>query len=218
MILRLHIIIILAVAVSACGISDSQWEKARVQLSEIKKNDQRYRPLMDSAGRAEGWGSKTVEALWEKQKALDSANLVAIDRLISQYGYPSKLKVGDMAEVPFLVIQHADDSAMATFYEVVIGAGKNGDLRMRDVAQFQDHVLMVNKQPQEYGTQIWIDFKEYKATGERYDSVFLWPVRDRTQLNEKRLSVGLDSLESHLRRYGIDPAKGYLLRRSTTVL
>ncbi len=215
--LRLHFVI-LAVAVSSCGISDSQWEKARVQLAEIKKSDQRYRPQMDSVGRVEGWGSKSVEALWEKQKALDSANLVAIDRLISQYGYPSKLKVGDMVEVPFLVIQHADDSAMATFYEVVIGAGKNGDLRMRDVAQFQDHVLMVNKQPQEYGTQIWIDFKEYKATGERYDSVFLWPVRDRTQLNEKRLSVGLDSLESHLRRYGIDPAKGYLLRRSTTVL
>lgn len=215
--LRLHFIL-LAVAVSSCGISDSQWDKVRAHLSEIKKNDQRYRPQMDSIGRVEGWGSKAVEALWEKQKALDSANLVAIDGMISKYGYPPKLKVRDMVDVPFLVIQHANDSAMATFYEVIIGAGKNGDLRMNDVAQFQDHVLMVNKQPQEYGTQIWIDFKEHKTTGERYDSVYLWPVRDHTKLNAKRLSVGLDSLESHLGRYGIDPAKGYLIRRPTTVL
>lgn len=214
---RLHFIF-LAVTVSSCGISDSQWDKVRVQLAEIKQNDQRYRPQMDSVGRVEGWGSKTVEALWEKQKVLDSTNLVAIDRMISTYGYPPKLKVGDMVDVPFLIIQHATDSAMATFYEVIIGAGKNGDLRMKDVAQFQDHVLMINKQPQEYGTQIWIDFKEDKSTGEQYDSVYLWPVRDHTQLNEKRLSVGLDSLESHLRRYGIDPAKRYLLRKSTTVL
>ncbi len=210
--LRLNFIL-LSLAASSCGISDSQWEKVRLQLEGIKKSDQQYRPQMDSIGKIEGWDSKAVEALWEKQKDLDSVNLISIDQIISKFGYPPKSKVGALTEVPLAILQHANDSTMGTYYEVIIGAGKNGDLRMRDVAQYQDHVLMMKRQPQEYGTQIWIDFKEDIATGKRYDSLYLWPVRDMDHINERRFSVGLDSLQSHLRRYSIDPTKGYLIRR-----
>ena len=204
---------ILALTAASCGISDSQWEKVRIQLAEVKKSDQRYRPQMDSVGRIEGWGSKAVETLWEKQKAIDSTNLIAVDRIITKCGYPPKSKVGELSDIPFVVIQHADDSTLITYYEVIVGAGKNGDLKMKDVAQFQDRALMMQKLPQEYGTQVWIDFKEDKITGKRYDSLYLWKVRDFAHVDKKRSSVGLDSLDKHLGRYGIDPAKGYLIRR-----
>lgn len=199
---------------SACGVSDSTWEVVREELGAIEKKDLQYRGQMDSIGKVEGWQSKSIEALWEKQRILDSANLAAIDRILTRYGYPPKAKVGDLASVPFVVIQHANDSAMATYYELILGAGRDGDLRMHEVAQYQDHVLLTEHQPQEYGTQIWIEFKQ-DASGDRYDSIYLWPVRDRAHVNEKRLAVGLDSLESHLRRYGINPAEGYLIRKSS---
>lgn len=199
---------------TACNVSDSTWESVRKELAEIKQKDQQYRGQMDSIAKLEGWQSQAVAILWEKQKVIDSANLAAVDRIITRYGYPPKAKVGDLSVVPFSVIQHADDSTLSTYYELILGAGKDGDLRMRDVAQYQDHVLLTEKQPQEYGTQIWIEFKK-DANGASYDSVFLWPVRDREHVNEKRLAIGLDSLEAHLRRYGIKPSEEYLIRRSS---
>lgn len=215
MVLTKRVVFALMLLCTACSVSDSTWEDVRKELAEIQQKDQQYRGQMDSIARLEGWQSKSVAMLWDKQKALDSANLAAVDRIITRYGYPPKSKVGDLAVVPFSVIQHADDSTLSTYYELIVGAGKDGDLRMRDVAQYQDHVLLTERQPQEYGTQIWIEFKK-DASGASYDSVYLWPVRDREHVNEKRLAVGLDSLETHLRRYGIKPSEEYLIRRSST--
>ena len=196
----------------SCSISDDEWKKLGSKLEAIKKEDQRYRSKMDSVGKVEGWQSKTVENLWEKQRILDSANLKQLDELIDKFGYPPKVKVGDLSYVPFQVLQHSDDSTMATYFDLIVGAGKNGDLPMREVAQFQDRVLVARKQPQDYGTQISMEFKQNPKTGTQYDSMYLWEVRDIKNVNTRRISVGLDSLEIQLRRYGIDPLKRYLIR------
>jgi hypothetical protein len=206
--------IVLISVLSGCSISDKDWKNLGDQLEAIKKEDLRYRSKMDSVGKVEGWQSKTIEQLWEKQRILDSTNLKQLDKLIDKFGYPSKARVGDLSYVPFQVLQHADDSTMATYYDLIIGAGKNGDLPMREVAQFQDRVLVARKQPQDYGTQISIDFKQHPKTGMKYDSMYLWEVRDIANVNERRIKAGLDSLEAQLKRYGIDPSKRYLIRGS----
>lgn len=203
----------------ACqGVSDTTWKRVSTELGDIQEKDKRYRIPMDSIARKEGWKSKIVEELWKNQRILDSANLVAVDRLLSRYGYPPAAKVGPLSQVPFDVIRHADDSIQANYGEIIMGAGKNGDLRMSEVAPFYDQVLMMERVPQEYGTQVWIEYKQNSKTGERYDSVYLWPVRDLPNVNAKRLAAGLDSLSAHLRRFGIDPSKGYLIRKSGSAL
>jgi len=206
-------VIWLVLICSSCGVSDSTWENVRKDLASIKQRDRQYRDQMDSVGKREGWQSSSIKDLWDKQRVLDSSNLKEVDKILTRYGYPPATKVGDLSQVPFTVIQHADDSTRATYFEMILGAGLNGDLRMRDVAQYQDKILLIEKKPQEYGTQIWIDFKT-DAHGARYDSVFLWPVRDRTHVNDKRLAIGLDSLETTLRRYGINPSVGYMIKKS----
>lgn len=206
--------VLLTACLFACSVSEKTWEKVKGDLTVIRERDQKYRLKMDSVGRVLGWRSEAVGQLWEKQRILDSINLVEVDKVISKYGYPSRANVGELCTVPFEVIRHAPDSVMADYLQLIVGAGKNGDLRMDQVATFEDRVLIALRQPQEYGTQIWIDYKQNPKTGERYDSVYLWPVRDPGRLNSKRISVGLDSISTHLGRFGIDPVKGYLLKKS----
>jgi hypothetical protein len=200
---------------SGCTISDKTWSEVKDRLKVIQEKDRQYRSKMDSVGKAVGWQSEAIAKLWEKQRVLDSANLAEIDNIITMYGYPSKAHVGEFCTVPFEVIRHAEDTVMASYLQIIVGAGKNGDIRMDQVASFEDRVLVAQRQPQEYGTQIWIDFKEDARTKERYDSVYLWPVRDPGRVDSKRASVGLDSLSKQLNRFGIDPARGYLLRKKS---
>jgi hypothetical protein len=169
---------------------------------------------MDSIGRTEGWQSETIERLYDEQRKLDSANLADVEALINQVGYPSSDRVGDLATVPFDVIQHSGDSVMINYLEVIVGAAANGDIPKSQAAIFHDRTLIAQRQPQEYGTQIWIDFIEDKKSGQRYDSVYLWPVRNYATVDERRLAAGLDSLAVHLRRYNIDPTRGYLVKKS----
>lgn len=198
----------------ACSPSDKTWQDAKLKLERIQERDQRYRKQMDSIGRIEGWNSAAIESLYDEQRKLDSVNLAEVEAIIDQLGYPSKDRVGDLSTVPFDVIQHSGDSVMINYLEVVVGAAANGDLPKSQVAIFHDRTLIAQRQPQEYGTQIWIDFIEDKKTGERHDSVYLWPVRNIATVNERRMRAGLDSLAAHLRRYNIDPARGYLVKKS----
>ncbi len=201
-------------AATGCSVSEKDWQTVSAELSAIRERDQRYRTKMDSVARVEGWSSDAVEKLWEEQRILDSVNLASLDRIITRFGYPSKQNVGDLSSVPFEVLSHADDSIMTSYLNLILGAAKNGDLRMDQVAVYEDKVLVTLQQPQEYGTQIWIDFKVNPKTGERYDSVYLWPLRNPELIDSKRVGVGLDSLSKQLRLFGIDPDKGYILRKS----
>lgn len=208
--LSIPVLIILALG---CVQPDKAWQGAREKLELIRERDQRYRKQMDSIGRIEGWQSEAIARLYDEQRKLDSVNLADVEALIDQFGYPSKDRVGDLAIVPFDVIQHSGDSVMINYLEVILGAAANGDLPWSQVAVFHDRILIAQRQPQEFGTQIWIEFIEDKKTGQRYDSVYLWPVRNYATVDERRREAGLDSLATHLRRYNIDPARGYLVKK-----
>lgn len=205
-------IIIIALIAGACRFNEKDWSDLRKELTRVKHYEQLHRTTMDSLGRTEGWQSKKIEILWAKQKVLDSLNLESVDRIINKYGFPTKEKVGELTETVFLVLQHSKD--MANYYELIVGAGKKGDLQMRDVAPYQDRVLLSRRVPQEFGTQVWIDYKVDAKTGEQYDSLYLWEVRDPKNVNARRLAAGLDSLETSLRRFNINPETGYVIRRS----
>lgn len=208
---RAHYVCFVTLFTFSCQVSEGEWSDVKEQLTDVKHKEQKYRSVMDSVGQTEGWQSKQIEILWAQQKVLDSLNLMLVNRVIDRFGFPSKDKIGDLTETIFTVLQN--DKNMADYYELIVGAGKKGDLKMIDVAPYQDRVLLARRVPQEYGTQVWIDYKTDPKTGERYDSLYLWEVRDPAHVNERRLAAGLDSLETALRRFNIDPKTGYLIRR-----
>ena len=211
---RTIFILLLTAFGCSLSISENEWANLRIKLERIRQDDQLHRTVMDSLGKANGWRSKEIDELWRKQEILDSINQLEIRKIVEKFGFPPKEKVGEEVETVLLVLQHSPDSVKAEYCDLVVGAGKKGDLSMMTVAFYQDHVLMTREQPQEYGSQVWVDYKVDPKTGQQYDSLFLWTIRDPQNVNKRRIKAGLDSIETYLRHLDIDPAKGYALRKS----
>ncbi len=175
------------------------------ELDSIYHLDQKYRTQMDSVFRAFGKDSEEMKSLLKSQNEIDSSNSLRILEIIDKLGeYPgASLFKSPGNQAAFFVIQHSHDSVKEKYYKMIVNAGISGELDKRSVAMFQDRVMLSRGEPQVYGTQIIIDRKT-DSTGLSYDSTYLWPLKDTTNINKKRLLVGLGPLEEYLKQWGIE--------------
>ncbi len=196
---------------TSCAKPEPDWNALKSQLDEIGRNDQLYRGAMDSIGVKYGWQSTEMQALWAKQMKLDSSDLAQVEIIISTVGYPPSARVGTSNEAIFYTLQHSPDSIMVKHYDLITKAGDDGELKKSIVALYVDRVLMNKGEPQLYGSQIRMEYKtDFK--GQKYDSVFLWKLKDPDHITEMRTKMGLPPLAEYLKHFEIDPAKGYIIK------
>jgi len=87
------------------------------ELEKIYYDDQNLRSKYDFDDLPE---SKSKE-LWRQVKILDSINLIKIEKLLSEKGYPTKEKVGyDKLIVPWLVLHHQSDLSVRNKYQKLV--------------------------------------------------------------------------------------------------
>ncbi len=99
-----------------------------------------------------------------------------VDKIIFNYGYPTKAMVGSDNTIPFSIISYSDISYKERYYNLIIDAADKGELEWGDVVFFVDKVKVAKKQPQIYGTQ----FKKSDHKQKYY------PIEDKANLNERR--------------------------------
>lgn len=140
-------------------------------------------------------GNKIYDLIGE----IDSTNLIAIESIIKQYGYPSKSLVGEPAnKAAFYVIQHSDK--IDEYLPLMREATKNGDIEKVSLAMMEDRSLMYKGQEQIYGTQI----KGQPGKDGHY-VYFIWPVKSIDSVNVFRKNVGFkQSIEEYSKEKGID--------------
>ncbi len=115
----------------------------------------------------------------------DSLNLVLVDTILSQYGFPSRDVVGDFGnQAVWLVFQHADLDYQKRFLPQFEAAVARGDMAPLYLAMLRDRIDVREGRPQRYGTQI--DEKGHLA-----------PLLDPTRVNQWRQEVGLPVLEQY---------------------
>lgn len=210
------LVYLLLVLLCACEKkSEPDWEALKSQLEVIGEDDQLYRDDLDSVANRFGWQSLEMQALWGKQKKLDSADLAQVEMILSTYGFPPSAKVGKSNEAIFYTLQHSPDSIMLKYYDVITKAGDDGELPKSVVALYVDRVLMNKGEPQIYGSQIRVEYKT-DAKGQKYDSIFLWKLKDPEQVEGLRTKMGLPPLRDYLKNFEIDPDKGYLIKYAPT--
>ena len=73
---------------------------------------------------------------------------------------------------------------------------QSDQLRKTSLAMMEDRILMADKKPQKYGTQV----TKNKAT----DKWELYQLANPEHVNERRLEVGFGPIESYLKRWDID--------------
>lgn len=177
--------------VSLDASSESQSDSPYIDSSLVKKilvmyeKDQYYRKLNDSFYMANRW----------LQDSLDKENQLELNVLIDSFGYPGLSLVGvTLKNKAFLVIQHANLAYQEHYLPVLIDAAKRNELNWGSVALLIDRIEVSHGRRQIYGSQVGID---------SFGNKFVYPILDETDVNLRRQSVGLDSLEKYLLRFNI---------------
>lgn len=126
----------------------------------------------------------------------DKKNLEIVIGIIEKCGFPTLNKVGkDGMRATFLILQHGTRKLKEKYFPLLVESAKKGEISLRAVAMMEDRIHMESCEKQIYGTQFTTD----QTTGK----LKLYPLRDIDKVNERRFSMGLDSIEISLREKGI---------------
>jgi len=152
-------------------------------LENIFERDQYDRLLWSHAVKNNPDDTERNERLARRALMTDSLNLVLVDEILSQHGFPRKEQVGDFGnQAVWLVFQHADLDYQKRFLPQMEAAVSHGYIAPLFLALLRDRIDVREGRPQRYGTQI--DGKGNLA-----------PLLDASRVNQWRQEVGLPSIE-----------------------
>ena len=155
------------------------------QLEGILERDQHDRLLWSHAIKSHPDETERNELLARRALLSDSVNLALVSEILSQYGFPRKEVVGEMAnQAVWLVFQHAALDYQQRFLPQLEEAVGRGDIAPMFLALLRDRIDVREGRPQRYGTQI-------------DDKGRLAPLLDATQVNRWRQEVGLPPIEGY---------------------
>jgi hypothetical protein len=161
------------------------------KLLQIQYEDQVSRSIAYDFLVNFGAESQEYKQQLQVMRVSDSLNFIAFKDLIEIKGWPDVSRVGDQMTTVFLIIVHSDLETMRTYYPNLKQSVNSGDLPKGDWATFIDKLKTAEGQKQIYGTQLTLN----KTTG-KYE---MYPVEDEETLNERRKSMGLNSIEAYLK-------------------
>ncbi|MCH9660583.1 MAG: DoxX family protein [Bacteroidetes bacterium] len=144
--------------------------KLKRQLDSIMVLDQKYR-------------DEDYFDNFKLQNAIDSTNLVFVEKVFAEYGYPGKSMVGKKTEqAAWYVVQHSNK--IPEYLPLMKEAAASGELDSKAVAMMEDRFLMGQGKEQIYGTQgYYINFDSDKIP-------IIWPVADPENVEARRQKIG----------------------------
>lgn len=158
--------------------------------------------VLDQKYRSQGMTPEDMGKQWQ----LDQQNIVYIDSILTQHGYPGKSLVGAPANLAaWYVIQHSE--RIDDFLPQIKIAAETGELPFRLYAMMLDRSLMNNGMPQRYGTQAVTYF-----WGTPEEVNLIWPVEDPDRVNALREEAGY---EQTLEEYALEILEGIPYREYT---
>jgi hypothetical protein len=163
-------------------------------------SDERKQELLKELSITENDFLENERYLFQKN---DSLNLVEVERIIKEYGFPGKSLVGEPEnEAAWFVIQHSDK--IEEYFPLIKKAGEEGELSLTKVAMMEDRMLTYRGEAQIYGTQGKGIFKVKNPTKQEDFYYVIWPIKNPDKVNELRKAVGFNStIEDYAKQLGI---------------
>lgn len=156
----------------------------------------KYQEIADEINRmaAEDQRARKENSSFGKEvRPIDEANSRRISETIDQIGYPTISKVGKEASFSaWLIIQHCPKVDFQKKCLELMELAKD-DVDPKNIAYLKDRVLMLSGKKQIYGTQL--------KRNETTKKLELYEVEDKENLNERRKSVGLETIEEYLKTF-----------------
>lgn len=153
-------------------------KKAEI-LDEIYKLDQNMRS-----------GGESIDP------EIDRENLTKVISLIENCGMPTLKDVtSKQMRTIWLVFQHSDNESRKKYLSLLEKSAKNGDLRKSNIAMMKDRILLIDGEPQIYGTQV---------VSNSENGWELYNLKDPESVNKRRREVGFEPLEDYLLNWNIE--------------
>jgi hypothetical protein len=168
-------------------------------LDTIYREDQIERIKLGEL-RAKKAPQKSIDSIRSIMNQKDDANLVKVNKILSQYGWLGPQDVGfNGSQALFMVIQHADLKTQQKYLPLIKKAEKEGRILSSNLAILQDRIAMREWKKQIYGSQ---GFKD-KATGISY----IYPMINPDKLDKRRKSMGLVPMKEYNKKWNLDEYK-----------
>ena len=169
----------------------------KAELETILSDDTRYRNHIDSVIQNYGLESTQYAELTEKILSLDSVNLIKVKNIIAQHGWLGPDEVGQQgSDALFLVLQHADLETQKEYLPIFKKAVEDGKAIPFDLAYLEDRINATENRKQRYGTQLAIDTTD--------NSYYVWPIQKPDSVDQRRITVGLGTMQEYLKNFGMD--------------
>jgi hypothetical protein len=136
--------------------------------------------------------ARNLEDDTHRDDSIDKTNTEEMRAIIAEIGWPTITKVGeDASHDAWLLVQHADhDPAFQKACLELMKQADAGEVLPENIAYLEDRVAVNHGQPQVYGTQL-----------EQKDGKFVpRSIIDSENVNTRRMSIGLDTIEEYLAR------------------
>ena len=142
------------------------------------KNPPLCRDLMDVYNKDQAARAKGVKPT--DAKKMDAANLIRVQVIINQFGWPGKALVGEKASgAAWTVLSHADADTQKMYVDLMGRAVDDKQLSPALYAQTVDRLAVKDGRGQVYGTQ---------------ENA---PVDDEEHVNDRRAKIGLPPLKKN---------------------
>lgn len=219
------LLILLLLAFGLCQAQETIDENLKKELDGILKSDQILREYIDSQTSESrklqilnetGYSRADLEngKIYKIMNNRDSINLIKVEEIIAEYGYPGKTLVGEPTnEAAWYVIQHS--KRIANYFPMIQEAGASNEIPFTKVATMHDRLLMQEGKEQLYGTQVAGENILNKETGKKGFWYYVWPIQNAESVNELRHEAGFNttveenakSLGVEYKRYTLDEIK-----------
>ncbi len=165
------------------------------KLELIAVEDQTLRLILPEIGKKFGNGSDEENFIWSLINKQDIICLNSTLKILNQYGWLGKSRVGDKAnQALWLVIQHAEFEQQEKYLPLLKKSVKNGESEGWHQAFLEDRILMYKKMNQIYGSQaIW---------DKSISKMKIYPIEDLENVNKRREEIGLEPIEEYAKKNG----------------
>ena len=188
-------VIILCLSLSVKAQNRRQLDSIKLVLEQTYDHDQQPRFFLDTLQRRYGSNSPEVNKYWQYINAQDSTNRKVVASIIDTYGWLSPDETSPKANAAIiLVIQHADIETQIKYLPALKNAISEGKVKPDKYAYLSDRIKMNTGYYQTYGTQIGSDYK---------GNLCFWPIEDEPDVNKRRVSMGLDSIQYYAKNFNI---------------
>ena len=192
--------IVLIINTISCGQGEikNEFNKSLAdKLDSVLIEDQKYRKIFFEIEGKYGVQSKERNDLGKVIREKDSINKILVTSILDNYGWLGREAVGENGSAAlYLVIQHSDPATQEKYLPMMREAVRNGKALGTNLAYLEDRVALGHGRKQIYGSQLY-----------RNDTTLIFyfaPIEDEANVNKRRASVGLNTIEDRAREFGFE--------------